>query len=226
MLPCGSKSYRLLIGGGAFCKHIILLYGAKTVKRTEKKRQDIIDAAIDEFREQGFLGAKTTSIAKRANVSSRTLYNHFESKEALFEAISQIMIERNWSMEPVPYDPGRDFVEQLKEALRGYIGVITEETAIGLNRMVISELIRDLERSRQFFAESQSHDYPVTRLISEAMDAGVIRKADPVFATNQLLALIKNFYFWPEFFLGETHTPNHVLDDCIAMFLAHYKRDN
>lgn len=193
------------------------------MKRTEKKRKDIIDAAIEEFREQGFLGAKTTSIAKKANVSSRTLYNHFESKEALFEAISQIMIERNWSMAPVPYDPDRDFAEQLKDALWRYVEVITDDTAIGLNRMVISELIRDLDRSRQFFGETESHDYPITRLISEAMAAGVIRTGDPAFATNQLLALVKAFFFWPEFFLGETPTPKGVMDDCIAMFLSHYR---
>ncbi|WP_170560303.1 TetR/AcrR family transcriptional regulator [Ruegeria atlantica] len=195
------------------------------MKRTEKKRKDIIDAAIDEFKEQGFLGAKTTSIAKKANVSSRTLYNHFESKEALFEAISQIMVEQNRIMAPVPYDPDRDFVEQLKDALWRYIAIITDETAIGLNRMVISELIRDLDRSRQFFSETATHDYPITRLISEAMDAGVIRKTDPVFATNQLLALVKNFFFWPEFFLGENPTPKDVLDDCVTMFLKHYKAE-
>ncbi|MDJ0631501.1 MAG: TetR/AcrR family transcriptional regulator [Rhodobacter sp.] len=194
------------------------------MKRTEKKRKDIIDAAIEEFREQGFLGAKTTSIAKKANVSSRTLYNHFESKEALFDAISEIMLERNRSMEPVSYDPDRDFVEQLKDALWRYVEVITNETALGLNRMVISELIRDLDRSRQFFTETETHDYPITRLITEAMDAGIIRKADPVFATNQLLALVKNFFFWPEFFLGENRTPKGVMDDCVSMFLAHYKQ--
>lgn len=209
----------------ASCKQKCLLCERETMKRTEKKRKDIIDAAIEEFREQGFLGAKTTSIAKKANVSSRTLYNHFDSKEALFEAISEIMIERNWSMEPVAYDPDRDLAAQLKDALWRYIGVITEETAIGLNRMVLSELIRDLDRSRQFFKESETHDYPITRLISEAMDAGVIRAADPVFATSQLLALVKNFFFWPEFFLGETPTPKDVLDDCIAMFLSHYQPD-
>ncbi len=195
------------------------------MKRTEKKRKDIIDAAIDEFKEQGFLGAKTTSIAKKANVSSRTLYNHFESKEALFDAISEIMLEENRSMEPVSYDPERDFVEQLRDALWKYIAIITEETAIGLNRMVLSELIRDLDRSRSFFTETETHDYPMTRLIEEAMDAGVIRKADPVFATNQLLALAKNFFFWPEFFLGENPTPREIMDDCIAMFLAHYKAE-
>jgi TetR/AcrR family transcriptional regulator of autoinduction and epiphytic fitness len=195
------------------------------VKRTEKKRKDIIDAAIDEFREQGFLGAKTTSIAKKASVSSRTLYNHFESKEALFEAISEIMLEQNRRMEPVSYDPERGFVEQLKDALWRYVEVITDETALGLNRMVISELIRDLDRSRAFFSESETHDYPITLLISEAMQAGVMRQTDPAYPTTPLLALVKNFYFWPEFFLGETPTPKHVLDDCIAMFMAHYKPD-
>lgn len=194
------------------------------MKLTDVKRQNIIDAAIEEFREQGFLGAKTTAIAKRANVSSRTLYKHFESKEALFEAISQIMIERNGRMGPVPYDPARDFAEQLTDALWRYVGVITEETALGLNRMVISELIRDLDRSRQFFSESLTHDYPVTRLIAEAMDAGVIRRADPALATGQLLGLVKSFYFWPEFFLGENPTLKNVMDDCVAMFMAHYAR--
>lgn len=195
------------------------------MKRTEKKRKDIIDAAIDEFKEQGFLGAKTTSIAQKANVSSRTLYNHFESKEALFDAISEIMLEQNQRMEPVAYDRDRDFVEQLKDALWRYIAVITDETAIGLNRMVLSELIRDLDRSRKFFTETETHDYPMTQLIEEAMEAGVIRKADPVFATNQLLALAKNFFFWPEFFLGENPTSKDVMDDCIAMFITHYSQE-
>lgn len=195
------------------------------MKRTEKKRKDIIDAAIEEFRDQGFLGATTTSIAKKAQVSSRTLYNHFESKDALFDAISDIMIERNGTMEPVPYDPDRDFVEQLKDALWRFIEVITDESALGLNRMVMSELIRDLDRSKQFFKESETHDYPITRLISEAMEAGVIRRTDPGFATNQLLILVKGFYFWPEFFLGESPVPKDVLDDCVEMFMKHYQPD-
>ncbi len=49
------------------------------MKLTELKRESIIKAAIEEFREHGFLGAKTTRIAKKAHVSSRTLYNHFDS---------------------------------------------------------------------------------------------------------------------------------------------------
>lgn len=125
----------------------------------------------------------------------------------------------------MPYDPDRDLAEQLKDALWCYIKVITEDTAIGLNRMVVSELIRDIDRSRQFFTETETNNYPIAKLIGEAMEAGVIRKADPDFATNQLLILIKGFFFWPEFFLGQNQTPREVLDDCVAMILVHYKRD-
>lgn len=195
------------------------------MKLTEKKRKDIIEAAIEEFRENGFLAAKTTNIAKRAAVSSRTLYNHFETKEALFDEITKIMLARNEAMAPVAYDPGRDLSEQLIEALERYVAVITEPEAIGLNRMVISEFLRDLDRSRAFFAETATHDYPVTELVAGAMEAGALRKADPTFATGQLLGLVKNFFFWPEFLLGEKQDMNGVMQDCVAMFIAHYKAD-
>lgn len=192
------------------------------MKLTEKKRQSIIEAAIDEFREQGFLGSNTTRIAKRAGVSSRTLYNHFESKEALFHAISEIMIERNTVMQPVPYDPDRPLDVQLVDALNAYVRVITDTEAIGLSRMVNAELLRDLERSRAFFAEFASHDYPITDLIADAMDQGALRKADPKYAANQLLGLVKTFFFWPEFLLGENRNPDGTMEDCVAMFLSHY----
>lgn len=193
------------------------------MKLTDKKRENIIDAAIEEFREQGFLGAKTTQIAKRAGVSSRTLYRHFETKEALFHEISQIMVARNAAMDPVPFDPSEPLEDQLIAALRRYVAVITEPVAIGLNRMVIAEFLRDLDRSRAFFAETATHDYPITQLIREAMEAGALRRADPGFATNQLLGLVKTFFFWPEFLLGEPLEDAGQMEDCVAMFLKHYQ---
>lgn len=195
------------------------------MKLTEKKRENIIEAAIAEFREQGFLGANTTRIAKRAGVSSRTLYNHFESKEDLFDAITEIMLARNCAMAPVDFDPGKPLSDQLVDALNRYVAVITDEEAIGVNRMIISEFLRDLDRSRAFLAEAAAHDYPVTRLIADAMEAGALRRADPGYAANQLLALVKNFFFWPEFLTGEKPETEGIMKDCVAMFLSHYGAD-
>ena len=70
-----------------------------------------------------------------------------------------------------------------------------------------------------------THDYPVTQLIADAMEAGALRKADPKLAANQLLALIKSFFFWPEFLLGEKQKADGIMQDCVAMFLSHYEAD-
>lgn len=196
------------------------------MKLTEKKRKDIIEAAIEEFKEQGFRGAKTTRIAKKAGVSSRTLYNHFESKEALFDAISEIMIKQKSAVESIPFDPTRDLDVQLAETLERYVAALTEPETIALTRMVTAEMLIDLERSRAYFAQFATFQDPVTRLISEAMEAGAIRKANPKYASRQLIGLIRDFFYQPEFMLGEKPENEGVMQDCIAMFLSHYKVDS
>ena len=60
---------------------------------TNEKRAQIIEAAVSEFQELGFTGASMDRVAARADVSKRTVYNHFESKEALFRAILDLMAE-------------------------------------------------------------------------------------------------------------------------------------
>jgi TetR/AcrR family transcriptional regulator of autoinduction and epiphytic fitness len=46
---------------------------------SDDKRGQILDAAVAEFQERGFAGASMDRIAERANVSKRTVYNHFDS---------------------------------------------------------------------------------------------------------------------------------------------------
>ena len=196
------------------------------MKLTEKKRESIIKAAIEEFREHGFLGAKTTRIAKKAHVSSRTLYNHFESKEVLFQAISKIMIERKTTVATVPFDPARDLETQFIETLERYVEAVTEPETLALTRMVHAELLRDLERSRVFFTELATYDDPITQLISGAMKAGALRKANPEYAAKQLIGLIRSFFYMPEFMLGQKLETDGVMQDCVKMFLSHYEPNN
>ena len=60
----------------------------KTKRRdTSKKRNSILDAAIECFTEHGFDNTSMDTIAKHANASKRTVYNHFESKEVLFQEV-------------------------------------------------------------------------------------------------------------------------------------------
>jgi AcrR family transcriptional regulator len=56
--------------------------------RTDK-RQAILDAALMLFAERGFHGTSVPEIAKSAGVGAGTIYRHFESKEALVNALYQ-----------------------------------------------------------------------------------------------------------------------------------------
>jgi TetR/AcrR family transcriptional regulator len=53
----------------------------------EQTRATILDAAEDEFADQGFDGARMMSIAKRAGVTHGLLHYYFDSKERLYEQV-------------------------------------------------------------------------------------------------------------------------------------------
>ena len=51
-----------------------------------ERRKSIIAAAQEVFARSNLQGARTRDIAKTADVNQATIFEHFESKEALFQA--------------------------------------------------------------------------------------------------------------------------------------------
>ena len=60
--------------------------GRPTAEAAEQKRMNMILVALEEFARAGFHAASLRDIAEKAQVSSRTLYNHVPDKLALFAA--------------------------------------------------------------------------------------------------------------------------------------------
>ena len=56
-------------------------------RRGEQTRQAIIQAAHDLFLQQGYHGTSMRQIARNAEIALGGLYNHFASKEEVFEAV-------------------------------------------------------------------------------------------------------------------------------------------
>ena len=50
----------------------------------EKRRQEIICAALELFVSKGYAATKVTDIAERVNMSTGLLFHYFESKEKLY----------------------------------------------------------------------------------------------------------------------------------------------
>lgn len=194
------------------------------MKRTEKKRKDIIDAAVEEFTVHGFEGARTSRIAKNAEVSSRTLFNHFPTKEAMFDEIIEIIVEKTGAISGDPFDPDRPLRDQLIAALKTYIEAITDESYIGLNRMTMSEFLRDPDLSRRVFARAEMSNNPLRDIITAAIEADKLKQVDPIYATDLITSGAKAVFFWPKFLVGAGDWPGSdvVIEDSVDMFLFRY----
>jgi AcrR family transcriptional regulator len=55
-------------------------------KKTQARRDDILQAAGIAFRERGFAGTTMAAVSERMGGSKATLYRYFKSKEVLFIA--------------------------------------------------------------------------------------------------------------------------------------------
>jgi AcrR family transcriptional regulator len=63
-------------------------------RRKERTRQDILRAAEQVLAERGFYEAKISDIAAAADIGVGTVYLHFDTKEALFEAVVEDTVTR------------------------------------------------------------------------------------------------------------------------------------
>src|SRR5512144_3268813 len=55
--------------------------------RGSDTREALLDAALEVMSERGFHGTSVPELAERAGVGAATMYRHFESKEALVNAL-------------------------------------------------------------------------------------------------------------------------------------------
>ncbi|OLT12773.1 hypothetical protein BJF78_23825 [Pseudonocardia sp. CNS-139] len=58
------------------------------------RRRVILEAAIAEFSEKGFSGARVDTIARRARSNKQLIYYYYDSKLGLYEAVLELMISR------------------------------------------------------------------------------------------------------------------------------------
>lgn len=194
--------------------------------RSEMKRAAIIDAAAQEFRVSGFAATSMDRIADRACVSKRTVYNHFESKEDLFQAIIDVLWSRVHEATEVPFDPGADVDAQLRRLALRELDMLADQNYLGLARAMMAEAIRSPELARKAWGDLHTREAGLTVWIRSAVQHGKLTVEDPVFAAEQFTALIKAFGFWPQL-IGSIPAPEprereRLAAAAASMFLAEY----
>ncbi|MBC6405058.1 MAG: TetR/AcrR family transcriptional regulator [Rhodospirillales bacterium] len=199
----------------------------ESVVPAKGKREQILDAAAREFQEQGFAGTSMDAVACRAQVFKRTVYNHFESKEALFRAILQVMAEQVGSALSIRYRPGEPVETQLR-ALGWAEGSLLINPCFFRNaRMSICEALRDPALAAEMHCKFQQMTV-FEDFMAAAHAGGALKAPDPALAAQQFLGLIKARGFWPSIFSGEPVSGaemERIVEDAVAMFLNTYRAD-
>ena len=195
--------------------------------RSALKRRAILDTAKQAFQERGVDGTSMDALAALAQVSKRTVYNHFESKEALVAHLTAELWQRAMQDIPVRFDAAAPLQPQLEAVLDAEMAVIGSPQYLDLARIALGHSFYHPEALQDAMREMAAQETAVRRWLREAVRAGALRELDLDLAADQLHGLIKGRCFWPQMLrMAEPLSAPQRAElaaSAAAMFLDHYR---
>lgn len=162
----------------------------KREARKEERREAILAIAKRVFLDQGYSGASMSAISAELGGSKGTLWNYFPSKEELFAAVLDDATREYRGQLADVLKPGEDVRAAVLQFCRGFIAKISSPDGLRLHRLIASEVSRFPEIGDIFYRRAPM---PTQQLLAgfleRAMDAGTLRRADPLFAARVLASL-------------------------------------
>ncbi len=193
---------------------------------TSQKRDSILKAAIQAFQEEGFDNASMDKIAEIAGASKRTIYNHFPSKDELFQVVITKFLEEQHTLKQISYISESTLEQQLSDFADAEIFLINSPTRLGLSKVLTSVFIRDPQlayTARSKFGPSEVY---FVEWLKDAIEDGKIKNYDPKLASRVFYSMIEGALTWPALFQGcqDPKTFEPLKQEIIRTFLARYQR--
>ena len=197
------------------------------MKLSEKKRIALIEAAQQEFIEQGFSCANMDRVCERAGTSKRTLYRHFESKDVLFIESIQTVLETQRARLQLKYTSDIDVETQLRTYLHAKLDSMYEDFGLPLAKMVISEFMRTPELAENYLHQLQRQDELLENWFTEAIADNKVKALDPVMMSSMLMCLLKGNCLWPQLVANQAvpsvEQRKKIVEDILTLFLDGYR---
>jgi AcrR family transcriptional regulator len=197
------------------------------MRKTDQKRQHILDTAHQLFQSKGFANTSMSEITAAAGGSKATVYNHFPSKEELFVECMTHVNDQYFegifgSLQDVKEELSVALLEKGKEALR----YLCSPEMLASKRLLIAEA----ERSgigKLFYKKMDGYMGELAAILRRAMDEGQLRQADPLLAARQFRALFEADIV-ERCLMGAQKVPpsataiSRAAEDAVATFLIAY----
>lgn len=155
-----------------------------------QRRKAFVDAAREAFFANGYAGTTMSSIASAVGGSKTTLWSYFPSKEELFAAVVDDIVEHYGEALSVQIPDDGDIVAALRQFGRALMNTIMSDQIIALHRLVMSEATRFPHLAEMFYERGPRRGKArLAEYMQRAMDRGCLRQGDPMLAVLQLSAL-------------------------------------
>ncbi len=171
-------------------------YPAPTVRvaTREGRRNAILSVARDTFFKHGYGGTTMSAIAATLGGSKTTLWAYFPSKEALFAATIDDLVDKAGATFPPKI--ALDLRSALIDYCADFITFTLSSDVLALNRLIIAEVERFPELGRIFFEHGPDRRHRVvSAYLAGQVAAGNLKELDPRLAAAQLHLLCQGRLF-------------------------------
>lgn len=193
--------------------------------RSELKREAIIEAAKKAFIEYGVKGTSMDKLSELAQVSKRTVYNHFATKEALVMHIMSSLWRQATVQIDIHYQQNMPLAEQLERLLVAEARLLCSQDYLDLSRVAFGYFFYSPDELKKEMVKYSAQETALYRWLKEAKEDGKLNIKDIEFANSQLHNLVKGSCFWPQLLqmkpiLDEEQLIN-IASETAALFLSH-----
>lgn len=195
----------------------------------ERKQEAIKEAARTLFLQHGYADTTMEMVAAQAGVSIMTLYRHFRSKDALFQAVIQHLcnqqVEKNAVSEGIWEGSPSEVLHRLSERRLDFF-LNPEEVA--LYRVIIGALEHFPTVGQLYYDLSFEKSLTLLSAYLQKLDQeGNLHVPQPHFSARAFLALLQGLVT-ERVRLGAEPVPTQAeieqhIHDCIAFFLAAHR---
>lgn len=152
-------------------------------EQKERRRQEIIYAALELFVSKGYAATKVTDIAERANMSAGLLFHYFESKEKLYEELVRLGHEATLYPANQTCDHAIDFFTQFTCQLFQYM---KQQPVMAKMFVLMAEAQRSEatpEHIREIAMQVNTIEQFI-RIVKRGQQEGTVREGDPKALSN------------------------------------------
>ena len=164
-------------------------------RKTEEKKQAIIKAAREIFKELGFERTSMSKICTRFGGSKMTLYNYFSSKEELFMEVISIANAEEFELVHSIIDNKKEIIDVKKELYEfgsKLLNYIYSPKVKKLRRLTMNQAgINDLGKITYNSRILKSKDI-ISEYLQKAININQIKKTDTSIAAKHLYALLES----------------------------------